>query len=262
MENQSTLDLTFWNRLESRSRLKEFNRSLKAEIRDGFWMLGRQWQVGEFEAEDTGSPVFACMNWKARSLNQISLARGEAKDINQDLPLEAQVESLQYTPDLYLQLEMGRHFVRLLRKKLGQQRANQVSALFYAKEIYRFIPVPKSGEDESFANATLLINRELQQAIAAAQFAKALDGYKIYLDLKSPKTASQLIEIDNDDELNQVGSKFIKWFDNRYTQPQNQEKDAWLPERLEYEFSVKSHDSADGDIFTSPRILSRPVGLV
>jgi hypothetical protein len=49
-----------WNRLEGRPRKpNSFDRSLAAEIRDAAWMLTRQWQLGEFEGDDAGSPVAA-----------------------------------------------------------------------------------------------------------------------------------------------------------------------------------------------------------
>jgi len=34
--------ITLWNRLEGRARREDFDRSLRAEIRDPLWMLTRQ----------------------------------------------------------------------------------------------------------------------------------------------------------------------------------------------------------------------------
>src|SRR6476619_3625840 len=51
--------ITVWNRLEGRPRRADFDRALKAEVRDALWMLTKQWQMGEFKADDAGSPVFA-----------------------------------------------------------------------------------------------------------------------------------------------------------------------------------------------------------
>ena len=48
-----------WNRLEGRPRSADFERSLRAEVRDPVWFLTRQWQFGEFEGEDAGSPIDA-----------------------------------------------------------------------------------------------------------------------------------------------------------------------------------------------------------
>ena len=46
-----------WNRLEGRPRTVQFDRALRAEVRDALWFLTRQWQFGEFKGEDAGSPV-------------------------------------------------------------------------------------------------------------------------------------------------------------------------------------------------------------
>lgn len=36
--------VTRWNRLEGRPRAHDFDRALKAEVRDALWMLAKQWQ--------------------------------------------------------------------------------------------------------------------------------------------------------------------------------------------------------------------------
>ncbi len=57
--------ITSWIRLEPRSRNAEMETSLQARIYDPLWMLARQWQLGEFQGEDNGSPVMA--RWRAEA---------------------------------------------------------------------------------------------------------------------------------------------------------------------------------------------------
>ena len=57
--------ITSWMRLEPRSRNPEMNTSLQARIYDPLWLLARQWQLGEFQGEDNGSPVIA--SWRAET---------------------------------------------------------------------------------------------------------------------------------------------------------------------------------------------------
>ena len=57
--------ITSWMRLEPRSRNAEMNTSLQARIYDPLWLLARQWQLGEFQGEDNGSPVMA--RWRGGS---------------------------------------------------------------------------------------------------------------------------------------------------------------------------------------------------
>ena len=37
----------------------DFDRALKAEVRDALWMLARSGRLGEFQGDDAGSPIFA-----------------------------------------------------------------------------------------------------------------------------------------------------------------------------------------------------------
>ena len=46
-----------WNRLELHARSRDLDPGLAAHTADPLWMLARQWQFGEFQGEDTGSPV-------------------------------------------------------------------------------------------------------------------------------------------------------------------------------------------------------------
>lgn len=49
--------VTTWTRLEPWNRDATMERGLQARVHDPLWMLGRQWQVGEFKGQDAGSPV-------------------------------------------------------------------------------------------------------------------------------------------------------------------------------------------------------------
>src|SRR3712207_672311 len=49
--------ITTWRRLEPRARESDVQVGLQARVHDPLWLLGRQWQVGEFKGEDAGSPV-------------------------------------------------------------------------------------------------------------------------------------------------------------------------------------------------------------
>src|SRR5687768_16194627 len=50
--------ITTWMRIEPHSRAEDMEASLEMRIHDPLWLLARQWQFGEFWAEDTGSPVW------------------------------------------------------------------------------------------------------------------------------------------------------------------------------------------------------------
>jgi hypothetical protein len=48
-----------WTRLEPSSRDPELTLGLEGRVHDPLWLLGRQWQLGEFEAVDGGSVAVA-----------------------------------------------------------------------------------------------------------------------------------------------------------------------------------------------------------
>src|ERR1041385_5112989 len=62
--------ITSWMRLEPRSRNAEMNTSLQARGYDPLWLLARQWQFGEFQGEDNGSPALARWRGEAAPLNR------------------------------------------------------------------------------------------------------------------------------------------------------------------------------------------------
>ena len=51
--------ITSWLRLEPRTRKADMAAGLQARIYDPLWLLARQWQTGEFQGEDAGSPAAA-----------------------------------------------------------------------------------------------------------------------------------------------------------------------------------------------------------
>ena len=53
--------ITSWVRLEPRAISADETVGLQARVHDPLWLLGRQWQLGEFEGSDGGSPVVATL---------------------------------------------------------------------------------------------------------------------------------------------------------------------------------------------------------
>ena len=51
--------ITSWTRLEPQCRNADMGRSVGARLFDPLWLMARQWQMGEFQAVDAGTPVQA-----------------------------------------------------------------------------------------------------------------------------------------------------------------------------------------------------------
>ena len=50
--NNATL---LWSKMQPEPGGDDIGNALRCEIRDGLWLLARQWQLGEFRAEDAGT---------------------------------------------------------------------------------------------------------------------------------------------------------------------------------------------------------------
>ena len=84
--------VTTWNRLEARPRMTNFDRALRAEVRDPLWMLTKQWQMGEFRGSDAGSPVFAKLQMATTRLTKYRPDAQAPQLFENGLPFEAKVE--------------------------------------------------------------------------------------------------------------------------------------------------------------------------
>ena len=70
--------------------------AVQARVKDPLWFLARQWQVGEFAAENGGRPASASITWSEFALQTLNRS-GTDEPLNLDAPLEWAVE--QEEPD-------------------------------------------------------------------------------------------------------------------------------------------------------------------
>jgi hypothetical protein len=69
--------------------------AVQARVKDPLWFLARQWQVGEFAAENGGRPASASLDWSEyalRTVTRVLDGTGEGEPVNLDAPLEWAVE--------------------------------------------------------------------------------------------------------------------------------------------------------------------------
>jgi hypothetical protein len=118
-----------WNRLEGRPRSVDFERSLRAEVRDPLWFLTRQWQFGEFEGDDAGSPIDARIAYETAPLDGYR-SGGDLLPYDGKTPLEAGVESEAVPFDLMLHMQAARVFERLLVDRGRGARLHDYVGLF------------------------------------------------------------------------------------------------------------------------------------
>lgn len=229
-----------WNRLEGRPRTHNFDRALKAEVRDALWMLTRQWQMGEFKADDAGTPVFAKIHIASSQLNRYKADDKEEQNFENNIPLEVKAEQKKIpfirngeNISIDIRLQMGRYWLRLLDKE------NLVYSTEYIAK-YKFeLPANDRSADYIYAH------KEVWQQYTAIS-GRCMDGYQLYQYITAPgNNAADNIEDTSPDKdiLNSLGTHFKEWFARMYYQPDDEKNNAWLPDRLEYQFECSANDS-------------------
>lgn len=241
LDNKIVLpSITMWNRLEGRPRTVNFDRALKAEVRDALFLLAKQWQMGEFQGDDAGSPIFAKVHMKTTQLYKYQAAANEPMKLETDIPLEAKVEQRAVPLLLDIRLAMGRHWLKLLNTpELNALKPDFIKA--YAIKA----PDPNSRTD-----ASICAHLQSWQAFSAAAGQRAMDGGALYTYLKENAahraydtliTAAPLSAAQKN-ALDALGEKFVGWFERLFLQPADPQNNAWLPERLEYQFACSAPD--------------------
>ncbi len=231
--------ITTWNRLEGRPRTANFDRALKAEIRDPLWMLSKQWQMGEFQGEDAASVILAKVHLKTTELTKYQPSEDITRPFDKNIPLEVKVEhqaisfkSSKQEISLDLRLLMGRHWLKLLNSKSLSLKSEYLSKYGFTQ------PDPASPDDVS-----LCAHIEVWQQFAAVAN-RCVDGYKLYLDLKGTGDKVEPPE-GSEDALQELSVKFIAWFKKLYYQPTEEDNPSWKPSYLEHQFSCSAPQNED-----------------
>ena len=216
--------ITIWNRIEPRVRSTSLT-SVEARLYDPLWLLGRQWQVGEFDGEDAGTPVRARLVAEHNRLSRFQPRDGRARPYDPgERPLDAEVarepigrKALRSQFELAAQL--GRAFLEGLEAEALGKRAGR-----YLREYP--LEAPK---DDSAAG------------LAAVVAGRVPDGLAMLAELRKerPGRASATDE----------QAAIARWLDlcERLGLLSGAVPAAWDDSRLEYRFAVSTRLS-DGEI--------------
>lgn len=225
-----------WNRLEGRPRTENFDRALKAEIRDPLWMLSKQWQMGEFKGEDAASAILAKVHLKTTELTKYQTNKEVVSSLDKNIPLEVKVEhqaisfaSGKQEISLDLRLLMGRHWLRLLDKG---GFLNNLKSDYLLK--YEFKAPDPTNEDDIQICAHL----EVWQQFAAVT-KRCIDGYKLYLDLAN-KMDKVSTPVGSESIFDDLRNHFVQWFEKLYFQPKMDKNPSWKPSYLEHQFACSA----------------------
>jgi hypothetical protein len=230
--------VTTWNRLEARPRTVSFDRALRAEVRDALWLLCKQWQMGEFNGSDAGSPVFAKLQIDLTRLTKYRPDAGKAEAFQYDLPFNPKVEArrlplmLAGQPmALDLRIAIGRYWLELIAG-VGGYRDAFIAAYPIAA------PDPTKAED-----AAICAQPEAWQLFTALA-GRALDGGALVAHLLANPAnhaydgvagvaPTDLLALD------QRANRLLDWLKRVIYQPTAGD-DAWVPAQLEYQFAASA----------------------
>lgn len=227
-----------YNRIEPRPRSAKFERSLRAEVRDALWMLARQWQVGEFKGEDAARATQVRVSMETSQLTRVSRRNNPAEAYDASIPLEAFVEAEPAPIDLRVRLEMGQHWLRLLRQFNVSTTAGAIFRGAYPITMPPFPPAPNADAPHAAPYA----DPETWQWYAASA-GRAVDGAALYGDLLGGVRAAdvqhngQTIPALEAPQVDNAQAAFMAWASSMFYDPPDT---AWSPSNLEYQFACSA----------------------
>lgn len=269
---------TTWRRLEPRTRDETLAGTLAADLGDPLWLLGRQWQLGEFDGVDAGSPVSVDLSVELAPVTAYGFGddegRHEAAYTDASPPLDVLAERERVSrsfddPDRNRRdaAEAGTHFLRLLAAEGLAYDASDfenADALdSYPAVDSLLLDVPDDdldAEGERFATVVsgrVLDGDRLHYVIEQAEL--GLSG-----PLPVPDEEVETADGYSDGYMNAI-TAFEEWYGDVYSEPGDDagenatssnggtdsdgstdpDVDAWDPERLEYEFGVRIGPNTD-----------------
>ncbi|MFC8620574.1 hypothetical protein ACFT9M_29715 [Micromonospora purpureochromogenes] len=137
--------VTTWTRLEPRTRRADLAPAVQARTADPLWLLARQWQLGEFTGEDTGSPIAARVHARTAAFTRYRPGpTAGAVRLPAGTPLEAVVERepAATATDLRFAVDSGQQLLRLLAAAGAGELAGRLCTTY---------PVPASPPDAASA---------------------------------------------------------------------------------------------------------------
>ncbi len=233
-----------YNRLEGRPRTANFDRALRAEVRDALWMISKQWQVGEFQGDDAASPVVAKLLLHTSRMDRYQGGAGDIHPLPEDRPLEMEVERQRAqmrlagrAVNLELRLSVGRYWKKLL-KGAGLDELIPAYVAQY--------PIAAPVHDDPADIPRTAHPRVWQRFQSAA--GRSMDGYALIEYLRADPAGHRAGDdiIDPTDPrqttLDTLSAQLISWWERLLEQQDDRPNDSWQPDYLEHRFAVSAPD--------------------
>src|SRR5580658_9183721 len=236
--------VTMWTRLEPHPRDSSMERSLQGQVRDPAWFLARQWQTGELEGDDSGSPVQAVMGVQSVPLTGYAPDGTGTNPVPYDslVPLEPHVERVPVTLNVRGSAQLGRYAEAAINAAVPVATAAPViTALRAAYPIAAAVPLDAPEDPTGRAVRASLAGRVVDGVALAAAYAVAQAGGTPTPPL--PPEASE-------PNIPGVLADLVAYRTSLYSEPAGDA--AWQPRRLDYAATVTSAVSTGTTTLTAP----------
>jgi hypothetical protein len=229
----------------------EMQDGLEARIHDPLWLLGRQWQFGEFKGEDAGSPAGAQLVVETAPISRYRPGPASGSSAVQACsPLTIGLETLVErealitgnVPGFRWAVESALHLMRLLTAAgVGAYRP------LFVESAYRLTP-PSPGERAALDSES----RRFLDVVSR----RVVDGARLYARVAALRSRQSLAELFNEPPFDRIPpadrpkvleavGTWIVWYATVFSQADS--PSAWVPERIEYAFAVSGRTS-DGEV--------------
>ncbi len=214
--------ITYWNQLQPSPRYPSVAEGLAARVRDPAWFLARQWQLGEFEGLDGGSPAFVRIGSHTAPFDSATLGPGPVPLAAAEL-LEPAVQAESVAADVATRVELGQTFESLVTPA--------IAALY--RTAYPVAPASANGDPAETRFRSVCAGRTtdgvaLYQAAKAAQAGhQALPAEPVLAGADAAAAAPAI-------------AAFITWVESTWGAVGGGEPPAWDAARLDYAATVSA----------------------
>ena len=240
---EATASITAWTRLEPSPRDASLQKSLQAQVRDPLWLLTRQWQVGEFLGEDTGSPVHATLGTEMQTVTTYRPGTQDSATvaISPGVPIEVHVERETVALRLRGSVQHGLYFENLVRQGAVANPETVIAAFRAA------FPIPAAVPDPTYATPDAARFRALTAG-------RVTDGEALYASAQAVASgqtpATPLPTAAQNAGMPAVLQAFVAFRGALFSEPQ--QDSAWDGQTLDYDFALGSPAGGQDLLLNAP----------
>jgi hypothetical protein len=220
---------TNWLRFEPRPRTASLEESFEARVHDPLWLLGRQWQLGEYQGEDVGTPVHVQLSVADAQLDAVgigSVVRSYDPGI-QPLEMIVEQEALPGTAaEAWRRGALhGLQFLRMLDAALGARYRADITRIY---ELRMTPPGPNAAHP-------------LDNAFMAVTAGRVPNGFAMAAEwepwVRGQAPAPAFIDTAHVDPFRKVAERWLAWRHSVLAEPDDAAS-GWSPSRLSYAVTV------------------------